>query len=78
MAPYVLEIGIYEKASINFRKKFSTMQLGDFEDVRELALCLECSRFLVPDVVDAAASQASVAMWPALIWKMLVNCKLQE
>ena len=35
IAPYLLEIGMYHKASINFRKKFSTMQAGDFDDVQE-------------------------------------------
>jgi hypothetical protein len=78
MESYMLEIGMYNKAGIHFQKKFSTLQAADFDDVQDLALCLECSRFLVPDAIDAAATQASLVMWPALVWKLLVNLMVQE
>ena len=78
MAPYVLVIGMYVRAEINFRKKFSTMHAGDFDDVEELALCLECSRFLVPHAIDAATTQASLVVWPAFVWKLLVNLNVQQ
>jgi len=65
-------LNMYPTGVISTRGKFSTMNAQDLRDIRCVPLCRECA-----SVVVFREKPSDMNAWPAFIWKMLTNEKLQ-
>jgi hypothetical protein len=66
--PGVLSLSTYSSASMRTRVGWSCVHLDDLQGLDQIIFCSECASFLVH-----GEPQSKRNVWPAFVWKMLMN-----